>query len=137
VINEKLGKRALADDTGKITQPTRDFLVPSMPTSTLEANGPSADTNALKRKAPAAPPKSTFPDALLPQLLLGIRRCKTASLNVLVDSLYQELKATKVKKYAIETKVKEVAEKRWNGEAQKIWVVRADPVEAAVVPMVQ
>ena len=111
----------------KASQQTREFLVPTAPASStaiVPVEKPQTDEN--RRKTAPGLPKATFPECFVPQLLDGIRKLKTGSFNVLVDSLFQDLKQTKVKKYAIESKVKEIAEKRVIRSSGKIWVVKAD-----------
>jgi chromatin assembly factor 1 subunit A len=72
-----------------------------------------------------------FPDEHIQALLQGIQRCKTASLNVLVDTLYQELKQVKVKKNSIERKVREIAEKRLDSDAgTKIWTLKLEYLQS-------
>lgn len=78
----------------------------------------------VKRKAaPAPPPKTPFPDALLPFLADKIAALATGNLTWLIESLYQDLKVHKVKKNSIEAKVREIGEKC---VIKKIWVVRED-----------
>jgi chromatin assembly factor 1 subunit A len=80
---------------------------------------------AAKPKAsPAAPrpkPRSAFPDAHLPFLLSRITSMGTSSLIAIVEAVYAELKEHKVKKNAIEVKVREVGEKC---KEKKVWVVK-------------
>lgn len=88
----------------------------------------AASTSALlvpaKRnlnKAPQLPPKTPFPDAYLPFLIQKITSLATSNLTFIVESVYQDLKDQKVKKNAIEAKVREISEK-----SQKLWVVKQD-----------
>jgi chromatin assembly factor 1 subunit A len=89
-----------------------------------------AKTNHTNWKVPtqaASTRLATFPEEHIQALLHGIQRCKTASLNVLVDTLYQELKQVKVKKNSIERKVREIAEKRLDSDlGSKIWTVKLE-----------
>ena len=78
----------------------------------------------VKRKI-VAPlmPKTPFPDALLPFLADKIASLATGNLTWLIESLYQDLKGHKVKKVAIEAKVREIAEKC---SIKKVWTVKDD-----------
>lgn len=66
-------------------------------------------------------PKTVFPDAHLGTLLAKITDLATPSLTFLVESIYQELREHKVKKNAIEAKVREISEK---SKDKKVWVVK-------------
>ncbi|KXN82550.1 hypothetical protein AN958_02401 [Leucoagaricus sp. SymC.cos] len=108
------------------TVPNGSFLVPDLPDQTSLASstlGPTPLTNAPINviKKPVAPLKNPFPDAHLPYLLSKISELQMASLVLLVETIYQELKAHKVKKVAIEAKIREVGEKC---KEKKIWIVR-------------
>lgn len=72
-------------------------------------------------KRPVAAPKTVFPEAHLAQLLDKITTSQTASLPILIDTIYQDLRDHKVKKNAIEAKVREVAEKC---KVKKVWIVK-------------
>jgi chromatin assembly factor 1 subunit A len=74
-------------------------------------------------KAPLAKPKTAFPDALLPMLISKIDSLATGSFNAIVDSLYLDLRTHKVKKNAIEAKVREVCEKH---KEKRVWTVKDD-----------
>jgi chromatin assembly factor 1 subunit A len=95
-----------------------------------------------KRKPAAVPvPKTPFPDALLPLLADKIASLATGSLNLLIESAYQDLRAHsgnangasagtpgtnaghKVTKVAVEAKVREIGEKC---RTKKVWVVKED-----------
>ncbi len=65
--------------------------------------------------------KSFFPDAHVTVLLNKINQLQASSITALVEAVYQELREHKIKKIAIETKIKEVGEKR---KDTKIWVVK-------------
>lgn len=76
---------------------------------------------------------SVFPEEHVKALLHGIQNCKTSSLNVLVDTLYQELKKEKVKKNSIERKVREIAEKRLDSDAGiKVWTVKMEYLQPGI-----
>ncbi|KAJ8462620.1 hypothetical protein ONZ45_g17867 [Pleurotus djamor] len=68
-------------------------------------------------------PKTTFPDALIPELLSKITSMQAPTIPFLVDSIYQDLRSQNVKKNSIEAKVREVSEKC---KEKKYWVVKAD-----------
>lgn len=55
------------------------------------------------------------------------------SLPFIVEMVYQELKAHKVKKNAIEAKIKEIGEK---DKEKKFWVLKEGPVDQAGSQMV-
>lgn len=69
-----------------------------------------------------AAPKHAFPDTHLPFLLTKITTLQAASITFLVETIYQELRVHKVKKNAIEAKVREVGEKC---KERKVWVVKS------------
>lgn len=124
---------------------TKGFVVPPLPTRIVQSSlsetpsqplistnqidvtpGSSTLTTVLnlvpKRKAAnVAPPKTPFPDTLLPFLTDKITQLATGNLVWLIESLYQELKVHKVKKNAIEAKVREVGEKC---PMKRIWIVK-------------
>ncbi|KAG0705051.1 hypothetical protein DFH29DRAFT_908572 [Suillus ampliporus] len=101
------------------------FAVPSLPNrlsgnSNVPESSAAAQAPANKRATTASMPKTTFPDVHVPLLLGKITTLATANLTFIVESIHQELRAHKVKKNAIEAKVREVAEK---SKDKKIWVV--------------
>ncbi|KAI0637175.1 hypothetical protein C8Q77DRAFT_1190004 [Trametes polyzona] len=114
-------------------QQTADgFLIPALPPHLTKSTAPSTSSSASpatvgtsatppKRGIPA--PKTAFPDAHLAHLLTRIEELGTSSLNCIVETVHRELQAHKVKKNAIEAKVREVGEK---SKERKVWVVRPD-----------
>ncbi|KAF8631437.1 hypothetical protein AX17_005114 [Amanita inopinata Kibby_2008] len=66
-------------------------------------------------------PRNAFPDTHLPFLLSKITTLQAASITYLVEAIYQELRIHKVKKNAIEAKVREVGEKC---KEKKVWVIK-------------
>ncbi|KAG1891349.1 hypothetical protein F4604DRAFT_409243 [Suillus subluteus] len=103
------------------------FAVPSLP-NRLSGNSGAAESSSAaaqalvnKRATPASTPKTTFPDAHVPLLISKITTLATTNLTFIVESVHQELRAHKVKKNAIEAKVREMAEK---SKEKKIWVIR-------------
>ncbi|KAJ7063141.1 chromatin assembly factor 1 subunit A-domain-containing protein [Mycena amicta] len=95
------------------------FAIPPLPSRLMSQLDASVLPPVAKRPAPA--PKTTFPDAHMPHLLNRITNTQTASLPILVDTIYQDLRDHKVKKNSIEAKVREVAEKC---KLKKVWVVK-------------
>lgn len=73
------------------------------------------------KKAPGLP-KTTFPDDFLHVLYDKITALQAASLTFLVENIYSELRVHKVKKNAIEAKIKEVSEK---SKDKKFWVLKS------------
>ncbi|KAJ6496514.1 chromatin assembly factor 1 subunit A-domain-containing protein [Mycena vitilis] len=102
------------------------FAVPSLPDRLVAATPTRPDSSTAPPAATAAKrttvaPKTVFPEAHLAQLLDKITASPTASLPILIDTIYQDLRNHKVKKNCIEAKVREVAEKC---KVKKVWVVR-------------
>ncbi|EIN03604.1 hypothetical protein PUNSTDRAFT_123204 [Punctularia strigosozonata HHB-11173 SS5] len=115
-----------------IGQPQRDGqALPALPALPDPRMSPlaSTDTMALSGKTPKPgvaaalkpKPKSNFPEAHLPFLLSRITSMGTSSLIAIVEAVYADLKEHKVKKNAIEVKVREVGVKC---KEKKIWVVK-------------
>jgi chromatin assembly factor 1 subunit A len=108
-------------------QTGNEFIVPSLPSHLAAPNSsimhdPSSNTKAstMSKPLPVAP-KTQFPDNLLPILLSKIESLSTGNFGFIVESIHQDLKAEKVKKNAIEAKVREVGEK---SKDKKVWVVK-------------
>ncbi|KZT65485.1 hypothetical protein DAEQUDRAFT_525269 [Daedalea quercina L-15889] len=130
---------AAMPSTSAAAKDRADFVVPTLPPRLVgptaqgapvsaEAALPSTTPAPAGPKKPAAPtPKTAFPEAHLPVLLAKINTLATSSLAYIVEVVYQDLREQRVKKNAIEAKVKEVGEK---SKAQKIWVVKPE-VKAA------
>ncbi|KAJ6547391.1 chromatin assembly factor 1 subunit A-domain-containing protein [Mycena capillaripes] len=102
------------------------FAVPSLPDRIVVASParldlPAAPPAATVPKRAAIAPKTVFPEIHLAQLLAKITSSPTASLPILVDTIYQDLKVHKVKKNSVEAKVREVAEKC---KVKKVWIVK-------------
>lgn len=119
------------EPTSTGTKPVK-FAVPALPqrvTAVSDAGPPGAVATATASnlnappKKPIGPPKTAFPDAHLPYLLTTITDLKAPGLNFLVDSVFQELKVHKVKKNAIEAKIREIAEKC---KSTRVWIVKDD-----------
>ncbi|CCM02854.1 uncharacterized protein FIBRA_04966 [Fibroporia radiculosa] len=110
--------------------PDVQFAVPALP-SRLNAP-PSTSTSAPSTTTPSQKrslliPKTTFPEAHIPLLLQRMASLATNNLTFIVESVHQDLREQRVKKNAIEAKVREIGEKC---KMQKIWVVKPD-VKAA------
>ncbi|KAF9227860.1 hypothetical protein BS17DRAFT_877944 [Gyrodon lividus] len=100
------------------------FPVPSLPDQVLHNVGPAGTLvpPTMKRSGiPTSTPKTAFPDVHVGTLLTKIADLATPSLTFLVESIHQDLRVHKVKKNAIEAKVREVGEK---SKDKKIWVVK-------------
>ena len=107
-----------------------DFAVPDIP-DRVTSGGPNSLTPAGSvtptitpspaTKQPSLKPKTAFPDSLLPMLVAKIDSLATGSFNAIVDSVYLDLREHKVKKNAIEAKIREVCEKH---KERKVWVVK-------------
>ncbi|PFH52405.1 hypothetical protein AMATHDRAFT_74199 [Amanita thiersii Skay4041] len=78
-------------------------------------------TSSTAPQKPTLVPKGTFPDTYLPFLLSKITSLQAGSITYLVEAIYQELRVHKVKKNAIEAKVREVGEKC---KERKVWVIK-------------
>ena len=108
------------------------FAVPALPVHVAAALGqatpspssavPSAFTSARKSAVPL--PKTVFPEQHIPLLLSRITSLETGNLTFIVETVYKELREFKVKKNAIEAKVRELGEK--SKEGRKVWVIRPE-----------
>lgn len=76
---------------------------------------------SIAKRTIGSAPKTAFPEAHLGTLLAKITDLATPSFNFLVDSIYQDLRIYKIKKNAIEAKVREMGEK---SKDKKVWVVK-------------
>jgi chromatin assembly factor 1 subunit A len=110
------------------------FVIPALPGHVAAGSSSVTTTLVSLRAGPPGPPKlpagssntkqkSNFPDTYLPVLLSKIESLATGSLITIVETVYQELKVHKVKKNAIESKVREIGEKC---KEKKVWVVRTE-----------
>lgn len=82
---------------------------------------PSVAETTSKKPAPLA--KTVFPEAHLPTLIEKIGSLQTGNLNFLVEAIHQDLREHKVKKNAIEAKIREIGEKC---KETKRWKLKAD-----------
>ncbi|KAJ7470589.1 chromatin assembly factor 1 subunit A-domain-containing protein [Mycena latifolia] len=111
------------------------FAVPTLPdrlTTATPACQPDVSLPAATlAKRSVITPKTVFPEIHLSHLLAKITSAQTASLPILIDTIYQDLRDHKVKKNSIEAKVREVAEKC---KVKKVWIVKENlrvPVQGA------
>ena len=74
-------------------------------------------------------PKNPFPDAHLPFLKEKVASMGTSSLIALIEALHLDLKNHRVKKNAIEAKLREICVK----DQRHIWSVKKD-IEVCYVP---
>jgi chromatin assembly factor 1 subunit A len=123
VEDAKAAKQAAAVPDGAFAIPAipDHVLDGSRPVPTSTSSPPTADDPAKPRGGPK--PKSTFPEALVPTLLAKIRELSTGSFVLIVEAVYQDLKAQKVKKNSLEAKIREVSEKTGS---PKVWTVKPD-----------
>ncbi|KAF8136408.1 chromatin assembly factor 1 subunit A-domain-containing protein [Boletus edulis] len=92
---------------------------PSLPSLIQPLTGTTAPSTF--KRTTSSVPKTVFPEAHLGTLLAKITTLATPSLNFLVESIYQDLRDYKIKKNAVEAKVREVSEK---SKDKKVWVVK-------------
>ena len=105
------------------------FVVPALPPRLVSSTSSSTSADlssqtAVVGSAPKRAPmmtKSLFPEAHVTVLLNKINQLQASSITALVEAVYQELREHKIKKIAIETKIKEVGEKC---KDTKVWVVK-------------
>lgn len=117
-----------ASSSGTKHQP--QFVMPALPPHVLNPNTPpsepaasnSASGQQPQAKRPRAAPKNPFPDDHLPFLKEKVSSMGTSSLIALVEALHLDLKNHRVKKNAIEAKLREICVK----DQRHIWSVKAD-----------
>lgn len=100
---------------------TPQFAVPAIPPHVLNSSNSSSPSSALPKK-PRVAPKNPFPEAHVPYLLKKVAHMGTGSLTLLVEAIYQDLKTHRVKKNAVEAKIRETCVK----DQSHRWVVRED-----------
>ncbi|KAE9406423.1 hypothetical protein BT96DRAFT_915389 [Gymnopus androsaceus JB14] len=108
------------DDRKPVKSSEKGFVVPALPSHVTQV---SAAKGAVVSAGPkkALTPKTPFPDEHLPVLISKINTIQAANLTVLVEAVSQELREYKVKKNAIEAKIREVGERC---KVRKYWVVK-------------
>ncbi|KAI0689130.1 hypothetical protein BC835DRAFT_1549407 [Cytidiella melzeri] len=132
----------MLDSSLSKTQPTETnsgFAVPHLPsrlsnTSLASSTSGSgavpllSSSAAVVPKRPAPQPKTSFPDAQMPILIAKIKELDTGNLTFIIESVYKDLSNLakvenfpRIKKNAIEAKVKEVSEKD-----KKVWTVKTE-----------
>ncbi|KAL1668410.1 hypothetical protein GGF50DRAFT_111239 [Schizophyllum commune] len=110
------------------------FLVPPLPdhvkaaATTASGSAAPAPSGSNLAKASTLTPKNPFPDAHLPYLLSTIQTMQAKSVTALVEKVHADLQEHKVRKNAIEAKIREVAEKSAQG---RVWVLKAGVVGGA------
>lgn len=87
------------------------------PSEAVSSNGPQSQAKRSRLK-----PKNPFPDVHLPFLKEKVANMGTSSLIALVEALHLDLKSHRVKKNAIEAKIREVCVK----DQRHIWSVKVD-----------
>lgn len=110
---------SVVSEEGQNSQVNPSFAVPSLP-GTVQPLAGTAGPSVFKRTANSVP-KTNFPEAHLGTLLTKITELATPSLAFLVESVYQDLRTHKIKKNAIEAKVREIGEK---SKDKKVWIVK-------------
>ncbi|KAL1748116.1 chromatin assembly factor 1 subunit A-domain-containing protein [Schizophyllum fasciatum] len=95
------------------------FLVPPLPDHVKASAAVAATAPASKN--PALAPKNPFPEVHLPHLLSTIQQMQAKSVTALVEKVHADLLEHKVRKNAIEAKIREVAEK---SPQAKVWVLK-------------
>ncbi|KAI1787917.1 hypothetical protein LXA43DRAFT_1027472 [Ganoderma leucocontextum] len=141
-VSAPLEQQGSGSGAGPSGQTADGFVIPALPPHLAKSNpfasssSSSASTSPAralpsspvaaageKPKRSALPPKNPFPEAHMPHLLARIDALATSSLLGIVETVHRELQEHKVKKNAIEAKVREVGEKC---KEKKVWVVKAD-----------
>lgn len=95
------------------------FAVPALPGTVQPSVGTAAQT--ISKRTMSSAPKTVFPEAHLGTLVAKITDLATPNFTFLVESIYQDLRIYKIKKNAIEAKVREICEK---SKDKKVWVVK-------------
>ncbi|TFK64073.1 hypothetical protein BDN72DRAFT_286329 [Pluteus cervinus] len=109
----------------KPAQPSENvFAVPQLPNRVV--SNPALASTSTSTKKPTLLPKTPFPDAHLQFLLSRITDLQSPTITFLVDAIYHELRAHKVKKNAIEAKVREVGERC---KEKKFWVIKPEMIK--------
>lgn len=88
----------------------------------------SATAGVKRKPAAALPPKNPFPEALLPYLAEKVESLASGNMIWLVETLFQDMKSHKIKKNAIDAKVREICEKCPN---RRVWIIREDVMVGA------
>ncbi|KAF9065273.1 chromatin assembly factor 1 subunit A-domain-containing protein [Rhodocollybia butyracea] len=104
----------------------KGFAVPALPNRVIKKSDAANSSPTVSATVSTAPkkftaPKTAFPEEHLPVLLSKINTAQAANLTILVEAVSQELREHKVKKNAIEAKIREVGEKC---KVRRFWVVK-------------
>ncbi|KAH8107191.1 hypothetical protein BXZ70DRAFT_282272 [Cristinia sonorae] len=123
-VSAPIEKKAVAGTSGSTDA---QFVVPALPERltkpAVEAGTSQKSSPSTKRAAAPITPKTPFPDAHLPVLVAKIQSMQTGNIAGIVEMVYHELRVHKVKKNAIESKLREIAEK---AKEKKVWVVKSE-----------
>ena len=105
--------------------PDSQFVVPALPDRLIKPADGHANPNGTpaKRTPTILTPRTSFPDVHIPLLVAKIQMMETGNIAGIVETVYQELRQHKVKKNAIEAKLKEIGEK---SKEKKVWVVKSE-----------
>ncbi|KAI0303427.1 hypothetical protein B0F90DRAFT_1371375 [Multifurca ochricompacta] len=106
------------------------FVIPALPPHLLNSNTPTLDSapsssvnsQQSQTKRSRTTPKIPFPDAHLPLLKEKVANMGTSSLIALVEALHLDLKTHRIKKNAIEAKIREICVK----DQRHVWSVKGD-----------
>ena len=109
----------LVSEEGQSSQVDHNFARLALPGAVRPLVGTAASSTS-KRTISSAP-KTVFPEAHLDDLLAKITDLATPNFTFLVESIYQDLRVHKIKKNAIEAKLREIGEK---SKEKKIWVIK-------------
>ncbi|KAL5529101.1 hypothetical protein ACEPAG_5075 [Sanghuangporus baumii] len=105
----------------QITSPNVNLMGVTLSQTAVAPISPMATVPTVKRAS--MQPKNPFPTALLPYFADKVASLNSGNLTWLVESLYQDLRPHRVKKNAIEAKVREDCEKC---PVRKVWIVKED-----------
>ena len=128
-VADPIEQQAFGSGSGQSHAQTADgFVIPALPPHVAKSASALPTSSSMTSNGTASPakrtvlaPKNPFPDAHLPHLLARIEALATSSLQGIVETVHRELQVHKVKKNAIEAKVREVGEKC---KEKKVWVVK-------------
>ena len=128
-VADPIEQQASGSGSGQSHAQTADgFVIPALPPHVAKSASALPTSSSMTSNGTASPakrtvlaPKNPFPDAHLPHLLARIEALATSSLQGIVETVHRELQVHKVKKNAIEAKVREVGEKC---KEKKVWVVK-------------
>ncbi|KAI9508476.1 hypothetical protein F5148DRAFT_1375796 [Russula earlei] len=107
--------------------PQSQFVMPALPPHIVSSNTPTSGAASVngqpsQAKRPRTTPKNPFPDVHLPFLKEKVASMATNSLIALVEALHLDLKTHRVKKNAIEAKIREICVK----DQRHVWSLKTD-----------